>query len=184
MHRFIRFAAIFGIVICLFASFAVFSFAEYYPDQYIYNGYVSAASSDRYSNSVFYINSGDVPYNMLHISSASREIRARFEDADGVSLYYYVLVPGDILNFSGYVGDSFSRWIDARPEFSVYWEADNTSIFASLRSTVSHYLFDDDFSNVPFGDFWVSGLCVIAVVMVAVLPFMMVFWITRRFFCL
>lgn len=62
----------------------------------------------------------------------------------------------------------------------ISFEPDDTSVFRNIRSTLSYYVFNDNFDNVPFGtgvvDFAAGFLCIL----LFCLPFVVVYFILGR----
>lgn len=63
------------------------------------------------------------------------------------------------------------------------WTADDTSLYTQIRSTILHYLFGDDTSNVPFGTGWVDLLSTLICMFVFMAPIFICFvgfkWVAR-----
>lgn len=63
----------------------------------------------------------------------------------------------------------------------VDWLPDTSSPYNNIRSTLSHYLFNDDFSNVPFGSGWIDLFSTAATLMLFVLPVLVIFGLCKLF---
>lgn len=83
--------------------------------------------------------------------------------------------------FDMYVGDYFTADPEWNPSTTaqqildeyfevVEWLPDTTSVFNNVRSTMSHYLFNDDFSNVSFGSGWVDLFSTLITFIVFLVP--------------
>lgn len=125
------------------------------------------------------LRSSDQPFTALAAYPAIEYYNLSYQGTN------YRAFEGDILVFTGEqltaAPDAFKKLLlDERYFVEITFEPDQTSIFRNIRSTIAHYVFSDNFDNVPFGtgvvDFAAGFLCIL----LFCLPFVVVYFILGR----
>lgn len=173
---------------CMFTAFGIFgvsSSAAYITTDLVYTGKTDLSLYDELGDSynispLCSLNDESITFDVIGFNSGGVSLwcsNHNFEEP-----YLYTLQPGDVLHFSVdplTASSGGAKKIYSSKSFKLRWVADDSSIYRGIYDTVSHYLFDDSFEDVPFGSFWVSGISVIAVLFAAAIPFLLVYWIIK-----
>lgn len=156
-----------------------------------YNGMVYRCTSTIYENVAggvatlpngitYTVNNGDTVYTGFNVSTEARgNYVLKYRTASSTATEAQV---GDVIYLSADVRDitgGAKRIIDACFTPVPIWSSDDTSPYTSIYSTIAHYVFGDNFDTVPYGTYWVSMIAVIACVFIALLPFVVVYYLIR-----
>lgn len=144
----------------------------------------NAGGTTTFPNGITYtVNSSDTVYTGFSVATAARgDYLVKYRTASGTATDAQI---GDVIYLSEDIrtlpvtGGSMKVILQCFEAVPI-WQSNDSSPFTSIYSTLSHYIFADDFTNVPFGDMWITCASIIGCLLICGLPFLVVWWLLRR----